>query len=76
MKSIYAPRYQLMLVRLKEARGAAGLTQETVARHFGRPQSFVSKCESGERRLDPTELWSLARLYQKPCSFFLDDDVE
>jgi hypothetical protein len=36
------------------------------------PQSFVSKCESGERRVDFVELQYLAEIYQKPLSFFVD----
>ena len=33
-------------------------------------QSFVSKFESGERRVDFVELWDLAKIYKKPMSFF------
>jgi len=74
MKSVYTPAYRQMLLRLRRARTEAGLTQAAVASHFGRPQSFVSKCESGERRIDPTELLMFAKLYQTPYAFFLDDD--
>jgi len=42
-----------------------------VAKRLGRPQSFVSKSESGERRLDPVELSALARVYRQPLEFFL-----
>ncbi len=35
-----------------------------------RPQSFVSKLESGERRVDFVELQALAKIYKKPLSFF------
>jgi len=31
---------------------AAGLSQMAVAAKLGRPQSFVSKCESGERQVE------------------------
>lgn len=41
---------------LTEGRDAAGLTQKETARRLKRPQSFVSKYESGERRLDVIEL--------------------
>jgi hypothetical protein len=42
-----------------------------VARRLGRPQSFVSKCESGERRVDVVELAEFGRLYGKGLDFFL-----
>ncbi len=41
---------------LREARSEAGLTQSGLSLLLGRPQSFVSKYESGERRLDLIEL--------------------
>jgi len=44
------------------AREAAGLTQAQVAERLGKPQSFVSKYERGERRLDFTEFLELADL--------------
>jgi helix-turn-helix protein len=47
------------------------LTQGEVAAALNRPQSFVAKCESGERRIDVIELEDFARLYRKPISFFL-----
>ncbi|HLX06846.1 MAG TPA: helix-turn-helix transcriptional regulator [Thermoanaerobaculia bacterium] len=56
---------------MKEARKAAGMTQEKVAEELGRPQSFVSKVETGERRIDPTELQTFAKLYGKPITYFL-----
>jgi transcriptional regulator with XRE-family HTH domain len=41
---------------LRQVRIDAGLTQVDLARRIGQPQSFVSKYESGERRLDLVEL--------------------
>ena len=57
--------------RLKQARADAGLTQVEVAMKLRRPQSFVSKIESGERRVDVVELSELAKLYRRPLDFFL-----
>ena len=45
---------------LVEYRRAAGLTQAAVAARLERPQSFVAKIESGERRVDVVELLELA----------------
>jgi DNA-binding XRE family transcriptional regulator len=49
---------------LRKARKAARLTQVDVALALGRTQSFVSKIERGEIRLDPIELQRLAELYR------------
>jgi hypothetical protein len=46
--------YQLFLTRLREARIAAWLVQAGVAARLRRPQSYLSKCESGERRVNTT----------------------
>ncbi len=71
MRSLHSARYQRFLRRLTDARHEAGLTQVEVAKALRRPQSFVSKCESGERRVDVIELEELAKLYRKPIAFFL-----
>ena len=55
-KSIHSTRQRRLCRLLRETRLAAGLTQADVAARLGRPQSFVSKYESGERRLDLIEL--------------------
>jgi len=67
----YREQYDAFLRRLRQARVDAGLTQEEVARRLGRPQSFVSKCESGERRVDVIELSQFARVYGKALEFFI-----
>jgi len=67
----YRRRYKLFLKRLRQARLEAGLRQEEVARKLNRPQSFVSKIESGERRVDVVELEDLSRLYRKSLNFFV-----
>lgn len=55
-KSVHTRKYQLFLDLLIKARKDAGVTQEEVASRLNRPQSFVSKCENGERRIDVIEL--------------------
>jgi hypothetical protein len=73
MTSVYTARYQKLLERLLAARREARLTQVQVAAVFGKPQSFVSKCESGERRIDVVELGEFASLYRKPLTFFVGE---
>lgn len=55
-----------MLKRLRDARERSRLTQAEVARALGTTQGFVSKCEQGERRIDPVELEDFAALYGVP----------
>lgn len=75
-KSLYRPEYEAFLCLLRETRLAAGLTQQQVADRVGRPQSFVSKLESGERRCDVVELRDLcAVLGVEPAEFMRRLDV-
>lgn len=71
MASTHTVAYKSLLARLKAARNKAGLTQTEVARALKRPQSFVSKTESGERRLDPIELLEFAAVYGTTVGFFV-----
>ncbi len=59
-KSLYSEQYQQLCLLLRELRRGAGLTQVEVAARLEVPQSFVSKYESGERRLDVIELRHVA----------------
>jgi len=49
---------------LADARRQNGYTQIHLAKKLRRPQSFVSKFERGERRLDLIEFLDLARVLQ------------
>lgn len=55
-KSIYTEQHKALITLLRELRIEAGLTQTELATRVGRDQTFVSKYESGERRLDLLEL--------------------
>lgn len=55
-KSIYTYNYGQMLKLLIAARGSVKMTQEDLAAALDETQSFVSKCERGQRRLDVVEL--------------------
>jgi transcriptional regulator with XRE-family HTH domain len=60
-KSRTASAEEQLQALLRQVRTEAGLTQTDVAQSLGQPQSFVSKYESGERRLDVLELREVCR---------------
>ncbi len=55
-KSIHSPEQTTLQRLLRQIRRGAGLRQEDLAQLLGKPQSFVSNYERGERRLDLLEL--------------------
>ncbi len=70
-KSRFTKKYDVLLRALRAARERAGLTQTDVAKRFSAHASFVSKCESGERRIDVLELAQFCKLYGVKVSVFL-----
>ena len=56
MDSLHEASYRLLLERIRSVRRAADITQAGLAEKLGTDQSFVSKYERGERRLDVVEL--------------------
>ena len=74
-KTLFSQGNRIFLRLLREAREDARVTQEQLAEQLGTTQSFVSKCERGERRLDIVELraWCKALKLSFP-SFVLKFD--
>ena len=70
-RAIYTKDHNAIVERLKQARNEAGLGQVEVAEKLGRTQSYVSKIESGQRRLDVFQLKEFAKLYKKPLDYFV-----
>lgn len=62
MASVYSDEYQRVINALKKARKEKGITQAQLAEALGKPQSFIAKVESGERRLDVVEFVHLAHM--------------
>ena len=69
-KSIYSKEYKEFLKKIKKARQEVGLTQKEVADKLKKPQSYISKIESGERRVDVAELKRFVKIYKKDISYF------
>ena len=72
-KSIHQRESAVFLTLLRATREAAGMVQVDVSRRLGKPQSYVSKIERGERRLDVMELRALCRLYGKSLRDFVEE---
>jgi len=73
LKSVYSENYRLFLKLIISARRDSGFTQQELAKILKRPQSFISKYERGERRLDLIEfLEILSALGLDPSDFIKD----
>lgn len=71
MTSLRSPEYQKFISRLIDARQKLGFTQAELAKRLGKPQSFVSKYERLERRLDVVEYVRIAsQLEIEPSELF------
>jgi hypothetical protein len=70
-KSIRTKEYGVFVKSLRQAREEIGLTQVEVAKKLKRPQSYISKCEAGEQRIDVVELNKFAKLYKKELNYFI-----
>ena len=67
-RSVFTDEYETFRLLLIEARTSAGDTQVWLAKKLGRPQSYVSKYERGERRLDVIEFLNISRAMDiDPC---------
>lgn len=70
-KAIYSQDHKNLVGKLKQARINAGLDQKETAQLLGKTQSYVSKIESGQRRVDIFQLKSFAKIYKKSLNFFI-----
>ena len=70
-RTIHTKEYALFIEKLKKARQESGFRQIDVAKKISRPQSYVSRVESGEYRLDILEVKRFAKLYKKSIDYFL-----
>jgi len=71
--SLHNADYQLFRSMLIEARVASGLTQMQIAKSLSKPQSYISKYERGERRLDFPEFVELADILGIDVVAFVKD---
>ncbi|HQL52433.1 MAG TPA: helix-turn-helix transcriptional regulator [Candidatus Magasanikbacteria bacterium] len=70
-KTIYSKDHKFLTEQLKKARIEAGFDQEKAAEQLGKTQSYISKIEAGQRRVDVVQLKEFAKAYKKSLDFFI-----
>ncbi len=70
-KDIYSSGHKFLAQQLKIAREASGFDQKKVAELLDKTQSYVSKIETGQRRIDVIQLQGFAKIYKKKIEFFI-----
>jgi len=69
--SVFTKKYEIFRELLIQSRKNSGVTQQRLAEVLGKPQSYVSKYESGERRLDLVEFIDIADALKIDKCFFI-----
>lgn len=69
---IYTKEHKKLIERIIQARKEAGLSQVEAAKRLGRSQSYISKIEVGQRKIDVIELKKIAKVFNKKVSFFIN----
>lgn len=70
-KTIYSEEHKHLVQQLKKAREHAKFKQEDVAKILDVDQSFISRLEAGQYRIDVIQLKEFARIYKKSLNFFI-----
>ena len=70
-KTLYSKEYKRLVQKLKKARLTCGLNQTAVGKLLKKDQTFISKVEAGQYRLDPIQLLQFSKIYKKDIKHFL-----
>ena len=70
-KSIYSNKHRFLIQQLRKARLESNLTQKEVADTLGKTQSYISKIETVQLRVDVIQLEQFANLYKKNLKYFI-----
>lgn len=72
---IYSKEHKFLIQQLKNAREVSNLSQKEVAELLDKTQSYVSKVEAGQCRIDVIQLQEFAKIYKKRMSFLLNSHI-
>jgi len=70
-KSIYSKEHTKIAKKLKKARLEAGLTQRQAAKKLKVSQSYISKLEAGQRRIELVQVKKLSKIYKQSLEYFI-----
>ena len=70
-EDIYSKEHKMLIERIIKARVEAGFSQTEAAKRMGKSQSYISKIEVGQRKIDVIELKKLSFIFNKPINYFL-----
>ena len=71
MSKINSQKNNHLLEKLRSARLEAGVTQVEASKKLKKPQSYLSKIERGERKVEAIELGDFAKIYNKDINYFI-----
>ncbi len=71
MSRLYSQKNKNLLEKLRSARLKAGLTQVEASKKLKKPQSYLSKIERGERKIEAIELADFSKIYNKDIGYFI-----
>ena len=69
--NLYTKEHKKIIEKLKKARHDVGLDQFETTKKLGKSQSYLSKIESGQRKIDVIQLKKFAKIYNKDINYFL-----
>jgi transcriptional regulator with XRE-family HTH domain len=71
MKTVFSSEYRKIINQLKKARKAKGYSQSDFAQKLGASQSYISKLEQGQVRLDVIQLKKISKILSIDIEEFL-----
>ena len=74
-KTLRTPAHAALMKTLIDQRKAQGITQQQLANALQRPQSYVAKIETGERRIDAVEIVEWAQVFEVDVGLLLQPVV-
>ena len=68
--------FELIAKRFSELRDRSGFTQGIIAEYLGVDQSYISKCEKGERQFSVDVLDKASELFGCTIEYFVNESTE